>query len=158
MRTGRRIGIVAATAAAVMGLLAVASPASAAPATDAQASAPKQFKGPRVVNQTLATVDANDSQWVRVKWKTDRRVCDAQVVIWANDDVQIDYPSDRDYTSFSRGDTLNRGRGDYTSFRIQADFDRDAWAILAATITYTDCSRNSDTYTSNTGLVVPVRA
>ncbi|MBU2669574.1 hypothetical protein KOI35_39295 [Actinoplanes bogorensis] len=149
----RTAGIIAATAAAAMSALVVASPASAA------GNAPKQFKGPHVVNQMLSTVDANDSQWVRVKWKTDRRICDAQVVIWANDDdVAIDYPSDREYTSFSRGDTLNRGRGDYTSFRIEADFNKDSWAILAATITYTDCSRNSDTYTSNAGLVVPVRA
>ncbi len=174
MRTGHRIGIVAASAAAAMGIMS-AAPASAAPTGQAAPGASpahsvtaqldvtglearKWVKGPRPVSKVLEPVNAGESEWVRVRWKTDRRICDVEVVVWGNRKVDIDYPGDREYTSFSRGDSLGRGSSDFTSFRVEADYDRDAWVKLEATISYTDCSRHSPTFSNDTGLTLPVRS
>jgi hypothetical protein len=185
MRTGRRIGSAAAVAAAMSIAVATAAPASAAPdaaghhattaatpasaaagyhptaattSSSAAADARKKVKGPRPVTRTLQAVDANEPEWVRVRWKTDRRICDARVVVWADDDVEITYPGDREFTSFSRGDSLGRGGTDFTAIRVEANYDRDSWALLEATISYTDCSRGSRTWSSDTTLMLPVRS
>lgn len=155
MRSHRRI--VATAVAAAMGLVFAATPALAVGSGTTAAEAP-QLKGPRPVTQLLPAVDAGAPEWVRVRWRTDRRVCDVRVVIWGNDDVAIDYPQGRDFTSFSRGDVLGRGKTDYTAFRVRADYDRDAFALLAATISYTDCTRDTRTFSSDTGLMLPVRS
>jgi len=144
MGKGRRV--LAATMAGIS-LASVASSAAAAP----------RFTGPRPVTQLLPTVDPNDPTWVGVRWTTDRRVCDVKVTVWGNRSVRVDYAGRAGYASFRRGDTLRPGRTDVTAFRVTARFDRPVWAILAATITYDHCGRNSRTLTRNTGLLLPVR-
>ena len=163
MRTGRRIGIVVAAAVSVVAVATVSPAAAAGPGGSAaqighSVDAPKPKKGPRPVDQVLSGVDAGESAWVRVRWKTDRRVCDAQVVVWGDDDVEIDYPGEREFTSFSRGDSLGRGRTDFTSFRVEANPDEREFSLLAATISYTDCNRGSPLLTYTTGLMLPVRS
>ncbi|GAB2596874.1 hypothetical protein Aab01nite_72310 [Paractinoplanes abujensis] len=164
MSTGRRIGIVAATAAVAMGMLTVTAPAASAATGPQQAQdlptaqAKKKVKGPRPVSRTLKAVDAGESAWVQVKWKTDVKICDAQVTVRDNRHIEVDYPGEREFTSFSRGDSLKRGRTDFTAFRVEADYDRDSWALITATISYTDCEDDSPTYTRSTDLMLPVRA
>ncbi|MCY1144604.1 hypothetical protein OWR29_41960 [Actinoplanes sp. Pm04-4] len=162
MSTGRRIGFAAAVLAASMSIATVVTATPALAVHQAAGSdtsdARKRVKGPRPVTRTLQAVEANEPQWVRVRWKTDRRICDARVVVWADDDVEITYPGDREFTSFSRGDSLGRGGTDFTAIRVEANYDRDSWALLEATISYTDCSRDSRTWSSDTTLMLPVRS
>ncbi|MBL7260446.1 hypothetical protein [Paractinoplanes lichenicola] len=154
MSTGRRFGIIAAT---TLGLLAVTTPAAGA-ATRGETEAQKKAKGPRPVSRMLEAVDAGESSWVQVRWKTDVKVCDVKVTVRDNRHIEIDYPGDRDFTSFSRGDTLKRGKTDFTAFRVEADYDRDSWALITTKISYTDCTDESPTYTKSTDLMLPVRA
>ena len=53
---------------------------------------------------------------------------------------------------------LGRNRTDFTSFRIEADRERSDFTLLAATMSYTDCSRGSRVLTYTTGLMLPVRS
>lgn len=144
MGMGRRA--LAATMAGIS-LASFATPAAATP----------RFTGPRPVTQLLPTVDPHDPTWVAVRWATDRRICDVKVTVWGNQNVRVDYAGRAGYTSFRRSDTLRPGRTDVTSFRVTARFDRAVWAILAATVTYDHCGRNSPTLTKSTGLLLPVR-
>ncbi|WP_127504465.1 hypothetical protein [Actinoplanes solisilvae] len=173
MRTGHRIGIVVTAVVGIVAVVGVSPAAASGTRTAAEPNtqhaqntahaqnkkakaAPK--KGPRPVSQVLSAVDAGESAWVRVRWKTDRRVCDVQVVVWGDDDVVIDYPGEREFTSFSRGDSLGLGRADYTSFRVEANPDGNDFSLLAATISYTDCKRGSPLLTHTSGLMLPARS
>jgi hypothetical protein len=147
MGKGRRLGVLAATVAAGISLTATPTAAGAAP----------RVTGPRPVTQLLPTVDPHDPTWVGVRWTTDRRVCDVKVTVWGNRNVRVDYAGRSGYASFRRSDTLRPGRTDITAFRVTARFDKAVWVILAATITYDHCGRNSPTLTRNTGLLLPVR-
>jgi hypothetical protein len=149
MGKGRRIAVLGATVAAAFSVASVAAPAPA--------SAADQARGPQPVTSLLPAVDPHDGAWVSVKWRTDRKVCDVKLQVWGNRKVEIDYPSDRDYTSFSRGDTLRPGRTDYTSFRVTAHYNRPAWALLTATISYDFCGRHAPDMSSTTGFMLPVR-
>ncbi|MCO8272757.1 hypothetical protein M1L60_19360 [Actinoplanes sp. TRM 88003] len=122
------------------------------------AEARKAPKGPRPVTRMLQPIDSGESQWVRVRWKTDRRICDVKVVVWGDDEVEINYPGDREFTSFSRGDSLGKGKTDFTAFRVEADYDRSSWALLEARISFTDCGRNAPARSKDTTLMLPVRS
>lgn len=126
-------------------------------ATPTAAGAAPRVTGPRPVTQLLPTVDPNDPTWVGVRWATDRHICDVKVTVWGNRNVRVDYVGRDGHASFRRSDTLRPGRTDVTAFRVTARFDRAVWAILAATITYDHCGRNSPTLTKNIGLLLPVR-
>jgi hypothetical protein len=117
MRTGRRIGTVAATAAAAMSVVFVAF-ASQAAATPSATAGQSRTAGPNAAAGLHA--------------------------------------GDREFTSFSRGDALGRGRTDYTSFRVEAQRGRNDFALLAATISYTDCTRGSRVLSYTTGLMLPL--
>jgi hypothetical protein len=148
MRKGRRIAVLAATVAAAFSIASVAVPAPA--------SAAHRPTGPQPVSVLLAAVSPHYGQWVSVQWRTDRRVCDVKVQVEGTRKVMIDYPSGRDYTSFSRGDTLRPGRTDYTSFRVTAHYDRPARAMLDATISYDYCGWDAPTLSMTTEFLLPV--
>jgi hypothetical protein len=144
----RRIGTVVAATVVALTLTSVAA---------APASAASRPKGPQPVSALVSTVRSNQTSWVSVWWKTDRRVCDAKVVVWGNSRVDIGYPGNRPYTSFSNGDTLSRRETDYTSFRVTPHVNGSAWVILAATITFNNCDRHARTQSRSTGFLLPVR-
>jgi hypothetical protein len=146
MNKVRRIGaILAATvAAAGMTSMAVASPASAAP------------QGPRPVSDWLHAVPAHTSTWVNIYWSTDRPVCDAKIRVDGGRHVDVSYPGNRSYTSFSRDTSLRPGRTDYSAVRVNPDFDRKGVALLRTTITYTSCGWHARTMRSSSTVTLPV--
>ena len=145
MNKGRRIGaVVAATVAAVgMSSVGMVSPAAA------------NERGPRPINTWLHGVRANTPTWVNVLWRTDRRVCDAEVR-FSGARVEIDYPGRRNFTSFSRGDSLRPGRLDYTAVRVTPYSNRSGVALLRATITYDNCGPHAYTRQSTSVVALPV--
>jgi hypothetical protein len=144
-----RIGAVlaAAVAAAGMTTIAAASPASAAP------QAPQ---GPRPVSDWLRAVPANTGSWINIQWYSGRPVCDAKVWVDGGRKVDVDYPGNRNYTSFSRGDTLRPGRSDVTAVRVTPRFNRAGIALLRATISYDNCSFHGRQTRDTTTLSLPV--
>ena len=145
MNKGRRIGAVVAATVAAVGMSSVGT---VAPAVAAE-------KGPRPVSNWLRAVRANTPTWVNVYWRTDRRVCDAEVR-FNGARLRVDYPGWRNYTSFSRGDNLRPFRTDYTAVRVTPYFNRSGIALLRATITYDDCRLHGFTRRSSTVLTLPV--
>jgi len=147
MRTGRAFAIAGAAVASAVGV--AAAPASAAPAD--------HDRGLRPVTNVLQPVDPYDSQWVSIRWTTDRKVCHVRVRVHAGRDVDVDYPSDRTFTSFARGENLKPGRVDYTSFRVKVG-QGPGWQFLRATVDYDTCRWNSPTMNDAIGFWLPVRA
>jgi hypothetical protein len=146
MNKGRRIGAVVAATVAAVGMSSVCTVAPAAAAEG----------GPRPVSNWLRAVRANTPNWVNIYWRTDRRVCDAEVRV-NGARVRVDYPGiRRNYTSFSQGDNLWPGRTDFTAIRVTPYFNRSGIALLRATITYDDCRPHSFTRRSSTVLTLPV--
>jgi hypothetical protein len=119
---------------------------------------PRQRDGLWPLNTVLPPVAAHDSEWVDVRWSTDRPVCDVRVRVHGGRDADVTYPGDRDYTSFSKGAGLRPGRIDYTSFRVTANGDGPGWAFLTATVDYDYCRLDSPTMNDAIGLWLPVRA
>jgi hypothetical protein len=148
MNTVRRIGatLAATVAAAGMTSMAVASPASAA------------SQGPRPVSNWLRAVPANTSSWINIYWRTDRPVCDAKIWVDGGRRVDVSYPSNRSYTSFSRGSSLRPGRTDYSAVRVDPNFDRAGVALLRTTITYTNCGWHSRPMRNSSVVTLPVRS
>ena len=146
MNKRRRIGaLLTASAAAVsMATVGLASPAAAADS------------GPRPVSNWLRAVQAHTDTWVNIAWRTDRRICDVEVRVDGGRRVDVDYPGWRDYTSFSRSDTLWPGRTDYTAIRVNADYRRPGVATLRATIEYDNCGWHARTQRRSTWLNLPV--
>ena len=150
MKITRRIGAFLATAVAALGLASVVA------TTPASAATPR---GPQPVNQWLRPVPAGTPTWVSVWWRTDRRICDARLVVWGGPRVQITYPNDRTYTSFWNGSTLSRRETDYTSFRVTAagpTLPLLGSALLRARLIYNDCGRFARTRVTDTGFLLPV--
>ncbi len=145
MNKGRRIGAVVAATVAAVGMSSVGT---VAPAVAAEG-------GPRPVSNWLRAVRANTPTWVNVYWRTDRPVCDAEVR-FSGMRVRVDYPGWRNYTSFSRGDSLRPRRVDYTAIRVTPYFNRSGIAVLRATITYDTCGPHAFTRWSSTVLTLPV--
>jgi hypothetical protein len=145
MKMSRRIGavVVAAVAAVGMASIGTASAASAAP------------HGPQPVSSWLHAVKANTGTWVNVAWRTDRRICDAKIR-FSGDRIGIDYPGRRNYTTFSRGNSLKPGRTDFTTVEVTPNFDRAGIALLRATIEYDSCTRRARTQRMTTTLTLPV--
>jgi hypothetical protein len=149
MQTSRRLAVLGATLASAMSLAALSAPAPA------EAARPD---GLQPLATVLQPVDAHDPQWVTVRWTTDRRVCHVRVRVHGGRDVDVAYPSDRRYTSFSRGEGLRPGGVDYTSFRVVVHEDGPDWAFLAATVDYDHCGGDSPTMNDAIGFWLPVRA
>ncbi|HEY7271786.1 MAG TPA: hypothetical protein VH502_03555 [Actinoplanes sp.] len=150
MKITRRIGAFLAATVAAPGLASVVAPAPASAARP---------HGPHPVNQWLQPVPAGTPTWVKVWWRTDRRVCDARLVVWGGSTVAVTYPSDRSYTSFSNGSTLSRRETDYTSFRVTAagpTLPLLGSALLRARLLYNDCGRFARTRWTDTGFLLPV--
>lgn len=156
MRTGRRLAVLGAILAAAMSFAAPASASAeglAAPAADRP-----DHDGLQPLTNVLQPVDPEDPQWVSVRWTTGHRVCHVRVRVHGGPDVDVDYPSNRRYTSFSRGEGLRPGRVDYTSFRVTAHREGPDWAFLTATVDYDFCRWDSPTMNDAIGFLLPVRA
>ncbi|GAA0491104.1 hypothetical protein Ade02nite_23060 [Paractinoplanes deccanensis] len=145
MKNSRRIGALVAMAGAAV---SVATVTVAAPAVAAH-------RGPQPVTTWLRAVRADTDTEVRVYWRTDRRICDAEVRVSARD-VDIDYPGRARSATFSRGDNLRPGRSDYVEFDVNPDFDRAGIARLRTMISYDDCSRRARTQVRTFTLILPV--
>jgi hypothetical protein len=104
----------------------------------------------------LRAVQANTSTWVNIGWRTDRRICDVEVRVDGGRRVEVGYPGFRNYTSFSRGDSLRAGWTDYTAIRVNPHYDRGGIARLLATIQYDNCGRRSRTQYRSSWLNLPV--
>jgi hypothetical protein len=152
MHISRRLAVLGATLASAMSL---ASTVGQAPAS---AAWPDRQDGLQPLNKVLQPVDPRDPQWVSIRWATDRRVCHVRVRVRGGRDVDVAYPSDRRFTSFSRGEGLRPGRVDYTSFRVTVHRDGPDWAFLTATVDYDYCRWDSPTINDAIGLWLPVRA
>ena len=72
-------------------------------------AAPRDRGGLQPLTNVLQPVDGYDSEWVTVRWTTDRPVCHVRVRMHGGRDADVAYPSDRDYTSFSMGEGLRPG-------------------------------------------------
>jgi hypothetical protein len=70
----------------------------------------------------------------------------------------VAYPSDRRFTSFSRGEGLRPGRVDVTPFRVTAHQQGPDRAFLTATVDYDYCRWDSPTMNDAIGFWLPVRA
>jgi hypothetical protein len=135
MNKTRRIGaMVAATAVATgMAMTVTAGPAAAA------RPRPQHNDGPRVVNAFLGSVDAGDTENVKVWFQTDETVCDFQLQVQGTRSVQVWHFGGRT-SSLSRDDMLQRGERDYASIKVRPDYvRRSTLALLPATIWYRDC-------------------
>jgi hypothetical protein len=143
----RRIGAILAATAAAAGMtsMAVASPASAAP------------QGPRPVSNWLRAVPAHANTWINIYWNTERPVCDAKIWVDGGRRVEVDYPGNRSFTSFSRGTSLRPGRSDYSAVRVNPDYDRAGVALLRATITYANCGWHARTVRTSSTVTLPVQ-
>jgi hypothetical protein len=137
MRTSRRLAI-------LVSAMTLASMITPAPASAAGRD------GPQPLSNVLPPVDAYGSEWVTVRWTTDRPVCHGRVRMHGGRNVDVAYPGDRDYTSFSKGGS--------TSFRLTAHEDGPDRAFLAATVDYDYCRPGSPTMNDAIGFWLPVRA
>jgi hypothetical protein len=146
MNNSRRIGAVVAAAAAAMGMATVglASPAAASE------------RGPEPTSTWLRAVRAHTGTWVSIGWSSNRRICDAEVRLDGGRRVDVDYPGNRRFASFSRGDTLRPGDVDFTRFRVTPDFDRAGVAVLRASIRYDECGRRTHSQVKSIFLTLPV--
>jgi hypothetical protein len=145
----RRVGAFLAATVAALGLVLVVAPSAASAAPS----------GPHPVNQWLRPVPAGVPSWVNVWWRTDRRICNARLVVWGGSSVAIAYPGGRSYTSFSTGSTLSRRETDYTSFQVTATgatLPLLGSALLRARLFYNDCGRFARTRATDTGFLLPV--
>ncbi|MDI6101945.1 hypothetical protein QLQ12_25330 [Actinoplanes sp. NEAU-A12] len=145
MQKTRRIGAVVALATAAFGM---ATTVAAAPATAAP-------QGPQPVSNWLQSVRANTGSWVTIHWRTDRRICDAEVRV-RGERVRVDYVGFRRSASFSRGDSLRPGRSDFTRVRVTPFAQRPGVAKLWATISYDECGFKARTQTRTAVLSLPV--
>jgi hypothetical protein len=151
MKMSRRLAVLGATLASAMSLALLGAPAPAS-------AARPDRDGLRPITNELQPVDAHDPQWVSISWATDRKVCHVRVKVHGGRDVDVAYPADRRYTSFSRGEGLRPGRVDYTSFRVTAHQDGPQWEFLTATVDYDYCRWDSPTMNDAIGFWLPVRA
>ena len=159
MKNIRRIGAILGTALATVttASVATATPASAAPADGPWTVTAAPAGGPWVVTERLPTVANQETAWVSVWWKTDRRICDAKVRVRGGTDVDIDYPANTgSYTSFSHGPTLRKRESDYTSFQVTPHFRKPTVTWLNATITYNNCGWHARTQARSTGFLLRV--
>jgi hypothetical protein len=147
MNKSRRIGALVAAAVASVGMSALVAPTAAEAAP----------RGPHPVSNFVQPVRAHTDTWVSIRWQTSHRICDARV--WVNGRrVDVDYPRNARFASFSRGDSLRPGRTDFTAFRVDADFNRSRVALLRATIAYDNCGRYARTIRRSFGIAMPVVA
>jgi hypothetical protein len=152
MKMSRRLAVLGATVASAMSLASLAGPAPASAARPGR-------DGPQPLTTVLRPVDPHDPQWVSIRWSTDRQVCHVQIrVHGVREHVDVAYPGNRLYTSFSRGEGLKPGRVDDTSFRVTAHRDGPDRAFLTATVDYDYCYQDSPTLNDAIGFWLPVRA
>ncbi|MEV4345776.1 hypothetical protein AB0J83_14995 [Actinoplanes sp. NPDC049596] len=145
MNSSRRIGALVAMAGAAV---SVATVSVAAPAVAAE-------RGPQPVTTWLRAVRANVDSEVKVYFRTDTRICNAEVRVSARD-VDVDYPGRARSAEFSRGDTLRPGRSDYVEFDVNPDFDRAGIARLRTMLSYDNCNRRARTQVRTFTLTLPV--
>ncbi|MEU8663744.1 hypothetical protein AB0C31_44675, partial [Actinoplanes philippinensis] len=145
MQKTRRIGAAIALVTAALGTAATVAttPAGAAP------------RGPQPVSNWLQSVRAGAGSWVSIPWRTDRRICDAEVRV-RGERVRVQYPGARRSASFTRGDTLRPGHTGYTRVRVTAYQRRPGVAKLWATISYDECGFRARTQTRTAVLSLPV--
>jgi hypothetical protein len=156
MNKVRRLTALAAALLAVMTVTSLAAaPASASAAAPAPAA--QKVKGPEAINQLIAVQDGQTT-WVKVWWKTDRTICGAKLIVWGNPQVDVGYPANRDFVSFSHGFTLDRRRTDFTTFRVTPHVGKSAWVIMAGTMTYNYCGWHARAQSKSTGFLLTVRA
>jgi hypothetical protein len=147
-KVGRIGALLAATAMAGMTSAAMAAPAMAAPHGP---------QGPQPVTNWVQSVRANVPTWVKVYYKTDMNICNVKVTVDGGRSVGIDYPGNRTrFTSFSKDDSLRRGRTDYASVEVDAHSLRPGIALLRSTISYDTCGRHDRTMRKTTVLSLPV--
>jgi hypothetical protein len=151
MDTSRQLAVLGATVASAMSIASLFTPAPSS-------AAPGDREGLQPLTNVLRPVTPNDPEWVDFRWTTDRPVCHVRVEVHGGRDVDVAYPDDRRYTSFSRGEGLRPGRIDYTPFRLTAHEDGPDRAFLAATVSYDYCRRDSPTLNDAIGFWLPVRA
>ncbi|MFC7532585.1 hypothetical protein [Actinoplanes sp. GCM10030250] len=146
MQKSRRIGalVAMATAAAGIGAVTAAAPASAI------------VRGPQPVSSWLQKVPAGTSSWVNIHWRTDRRICDVAVRV-RGDRVKVDHLGFRRSGTLSRGNTLRPGRTDFTRVRVTPFQQTTGVAKLWATISYDECGFKSRTQTRTAMLSLPVQ-
>jgi hypothetical protein len=144
MHMSRRIAATFALATAAAGLTAVAAaPATAAP------------RGPQPVTTWLKPVRANIPTWVDIAWRTDRRVCDAQVQV-RGERVRVEYPGNRRAANFLKGGTLSVRHTEVTRVRVTPESAAGGVAKLWTTISYNECGMHARTQTRTTALSLPV--
>jgi hypothetical protein len=145
MRKTQRLGAIVALSTAAFGMAAAVAtaPAGAAP------------RGPQPVSSWLQSVKANTGSWVTIHWRTDRRICDAEVRL-RGEQVRVDYTGFKRSASFSRGDKLFPGRTDFTRVRVTPYAQRPGVTKLWATISYDDCGFKARTQTRTVALSLPV--
>jgi hypothetical protein len=148
MKTSRRLAVLGATLASAMSLAATAVPAAGGPRSG----------GLRPVTNTLPPVELNDPQWVGITWTTDQEVCHVRVRVHGGRDVDVAYPGNRRYASFSRGEGLRPGPADITLFQVTAFQHGPDREFLTATVDYDYCHRDSPVMNDAIGFWLPVRA
>jgi hypothetical protein len=151
MKTSRRIAVVGVTLASAMSLASLTTPA---PASAAQ----PDREGLRPLQNVLQPVGRHDPRWVSIGWTTDRRVCHVRVRVHGGRDVDVAYPEDRRFTSFSRGEGLRPGRVGYTWFQLTAHQQGPDREFLTATVDYDYCRPDSPIMNDAIGFWLPVRA
>ena len=102
--------------------------------TPAQAAAP--VRGPKLLVPAVKAVHSGRPTWVKAYWSTSRDICDAKVTVQVAA-TDILYPSNTEtYTSFYRGDTLDKGATDYTAFRVTTTVDHTIVRAIRLTMAY----------------------
>jgi hypothetical protein len=146
MNKARRIGALLAASVAALGMASVglASPAAA------------MERGPKPTSTGLRAVRAHTSTWSSIAWRTNQRICNVQVRVDGGRKVDIDYPGNRRFTSFSHSNSLGAGRTDFTAIRVKANFGGRGVAVLRATIKYDNCGLHARTTSRTSTLNLPV--
>jgi len=147
MSKTRRVATMVAAAVTAVGMATVvaANPAAAAP------------KGPHPVTNWIEAVKAHKASWVEVFWTTGKKICGAQLTVEGGD-VWIGYPANTGtYTSFSEDDKLKPKEIDYTAFQVRADYDRNEFVPLEATLVYQTCGAHPVKKSKTFWLILPVR-
>lgn len=149
MNKGRRIGALVAATVAAIGMSMTLSTAPAAAA--------KKPEGPLPVSQLLHRVDDNDSAWVRVWFRTDKRACDFKLRVEDTSRVDIYHPMGS-FTSLQNNASLSKDEIDYAAFRVDVgNYKKDTWQLLPATISWKWCG-TAKVRTKNTAFLLPIDA
>jgi hypothetical protein len=149
MNKGRRIGAIIAATVAAIGMSMTLSTAPAAAA--------EKPEGPLPVSQLLHRVDHNDSAWVQVWFRTDKRACDFKLRVRDTGRVGIYHPKGS-FTSLQNNASLSKDEIDYAAFRVDVgNYKKDTWQLLPATISWKWCG-TAKVRTKKTAFLLPIDA